>query len=129
MKPKEALVKDGFLPPGSENTRGRMSKDGIARCEQLAASGWHIDGFSVTKSSDSSVPDTVVKVKVDPNRIADVPEPSRHEDDWTARTSEGVIGMRTVCNVCRNSLTYCHCLQPRVWIDHEHESVVSFQRR
>lgn len=133
MKPKVALVKDGFLPPGSENTRGRMSKDAIARCEVLAAQGWKIDGFSVVASSsaDTSKPVTVERVSVDPNRIADVPDMARDERDFTAWvTREGKpekIGMREVCNVCRSSFTYCHCASPRFWLDHIHESVVTFK--
>lgn len=131
MKPKVALVKDGFLPPGSENTRGRMSKAAITRCEELAAQGWKIDGFSAVKSSDTSKPVTVERVSVDPNRIADVPDMARDERDFTAWvTREGKpekIGMREVCNGCRSSFTYCHCSTPRFWLDHTRESVVTFK--
>jgi hypothetical protein len=129
MKPKEALVKDGFLPPGSENIRGRMSKDAIARCEQLASQGWQIDGFQVKKSSDTAAPVEVERVKVDPTSIPDVPDQTRPEQSWTAHTSEGEVGMRTVCNVCRNSLTYCFCPVPKVWIDHQTEAAVYFKQR
>lgn len=127
MKPKEALVKDGFLPKGSENTRGRMSKAGITRCEELAASGWSIDGFSVTKSADSSKPDTVTKIKTDPNAVVDIPNPTRDETAMTAWVGTENVGMRKVCNNCRRSLTYCPCEQPKVWVDSDLEGVVYFK--
>lgn len=121
MKPKVALVKDGFLPAGSENTRGRMSKAAITRCEELVALGWQIDGFaSVGKpSDDSTAAKSVTRVSGDPNRIADVPEPLRDKRDWTLiEKSTGkpmkYAGMCNVCNVCRNSFTYCGCANPTV---------------
>lgn len=127
MKPKEALVKDGFLPKGSENTRGRMSRDAIARCEELASKGWQIDGFSVTKSSDNSKPDTVARIKTDPNSVAEIPNPTRDESAMNAYSGTVKVGMRTVCNNCRRSLTYCLCESPRVWLDHETQGIVYFK--
>ncbi len=129
MKPKVALVKDGFLPAGSENKRGRLSGAAIARLKELAATGVKIEGYTVSQSSDSSEPVKVEKVAVDPNRIADVPEETRPETSWQAFTSESEVGMRTVCNGCKNSLTYCHCQFPKVWIDHTREGVVHFKPR
>lgn len=129
MKPKEALVKDGFLPAGSENTRGRMSKAAIARCEELAGKGWSIDGFSVTKSADTSKPDTVVKVKTDPNAVVDIPPPTRDETTMEAWAGTVNVGMRKVCNNCRRSITYCPCPQPRVWVDFDTEAVVHFKAK
>lgn len=130
MKPKVALVKDGFLPAGSENTRGRMSKAAIARCEELAAQGVVIDGFTAKKSADTSKPVIVTREKTDPNRIADVPDALRDDREFQAFvTDKGKtveIGNRTVCNGCHSSLSYCPCSQPRVWLDHERESVVTF---
>lgn len=119
MKPKVALVKDGFLPAGSENQRGRMSAAGIKRCEELVALGWQIDGFaSVSKpSDDSKAAKTVARVSVDPNRIQDVPDPLRDKRDWTLiEKSTGkpmrYAGMCNVCQVCGNSFTYCGCANP-----------------
>lgn len=133
MKPKAALVKDGFVEgdhtwsPGDENKRGRLSGGAIERCMQLAAEGWQIDGYVATASTGPEPKTEVSKVKVDPNRIQDVPEPARDEDSWTAHSSVGPVGMRTVCNICKSSLTYCHCPNPRVWLDHENESMVVFK--
>lgn len=125
MKPKEALVKDGFLPKGSENKRGRISVAAIERCKELAAQGWAIDGYSVSTATDSTV--TVAKVTVDPNAVAEIPNPTRDETAMTAHVGDVTIGMRTVCNTCRRSLTYCPCPQPRVWVDHTREGLVYFQ--
>lgn len=133
MKPKVALVKDGFLPAGSENKRGRLSADAINRLKELALSGWDIDGYSVVKGTPdptAAIPlpgDRVEKVSVDPNSIADVPDETRPESDWNAFVGNKSIGMRTVCNTCHSSLTYCHCQHPRVWIDYNAEGVVVFK--
>lgn len=130
MKPKHALVKDGFLPAGSENKRGRLSLDAINRLKELAGSGWDIDGYSVSKPTTSTGPVKVEKTKAsDSSRVLDVPDEHRAEELWTAHTSEGEVGMRTVCNTCKCSLTYCWCPSPRVWIDHTQEGVVYFKPR
>lgn len=133
MKPKAALVKDGFVEgdhtwsPGDENKRGRLSGVAKARLTELALQGWPIDDYSVTKSADTSKPDTVVKVKTDPNTVADIPNPTRDEKAMEAYSGTVKVGMRTVCNNCRRSLTYCLCESPRVWLDHETQGVVNFK--
>lgn len=134
MKPKVALVKDGFLPAGSENKRGRLSGPAIERLKELAGKGWNIEGYSVSKSTAPNEAPVVEKVATaDPNAIIEVAEESRPEKDFVAyRYEDGKpqeIGMRTVCNVCRNSLTYCRCDSPRVWVDHDREAVVNFKPR
>lgn len=124
MKPKQALVKDGFLPKGSENTRGRMSRKAIERCQYLVDhEGYTIDGFAKSsaagKPADESAKPEIVRVSVDPNRIADVPDPLRDKRDWelvdkaTGKPMK-YAGMCNVCNVCRNSFTYCPCQNPTV---------------
>jgi len=137
IKPKVALVKDGFLPAGSENKRGRLSAAAIERCKVLAApveqggKGWQIEGYEAVKSSTPDAPPVVNKVKVSTGatEIADIGEPFRHEEAWEAFTSEGPVGMRTVCNTCHSSLTYCPCQRPVVNIDHMRTGVVSFKPR
>lgn len=134
MKPKAALVKDGFLPAGSENKRGRMSAAGIARCEELVSQGWKIEGFESVKPSASTDKPTaeVKRVKVDPNRLVDVPDMRRDEREWSAHvTVDGKsqeIGFRTVDNGCNSSLGWCYCPQSRVWLNNV-EHVVSFKPR
>lgn len=131
MKPKVALVKSGFLPAGSENKRGRLSADAIAECKRLVAEeGYKIEGYEVssTPASEKDAP-VVQKKSVDPNRILDVPDEARSEDAWEAHTSEGPVGMRTVCNTCHSSLTYCHCAPPMVWVAYDRAAAVYFKPR
>lgn len=131
IKPKVALVKDGFLPAGSENKRGRLSAAAIQRCKELAATGMQIEGYETVKSSTPDAAPVVNKVKVSTGstEIADIGEPFHHEEAWQAFTSEGEVGMRTVCNTCKSSLTYCPCQHPVVNIDHMRVGVVSFKPR
>ena len=136
MKPKAALVKSGFLPAGSENKRGRMSAAAIAECERLVSEeGYQIEGFSLTaQPTGSTEPREVERVKPDNGAkvIADIGAPLRDERQWTAYCNvDGIhtVGMRTVCNVCGNSLTYCPCRSPRVWVDHTREALVNFKPR
>ena len=133
MKPKEALVKDGFLPPGSENRRGRLSADAIDRCKALAAQGWKIEGYEVSSSNSTAPVVEKVKVATGEKTIADIPDyPLRDESMWEAYANHNglvKIGMRTVCNNCGCSLTYCPCKSPMVWVDHEHQCVVNFKTR
>jgi len=122
VKPKVALVKDGFLPPGSENKRGRISLDAIERLKELASQGWKIDGYEAKG-------DTVEKVKTDPNAVIDIPDATIDERTVRAFTSEGEIGLRTVCNNSGVSMTFCPCPGHKVWLDHEREGVVYFKPR
>src|SRR5690606_4250861 len=90
MKPKAALVKAGILPPGSENTRGRMSRENIAHCERLVRDeNYDIEGFSVSKAAKAkATPEVPAKVErttsADPKRLIDVPDQNRLEDEWEA---------------------------------------------
>lgn len=128
MKPKDALVKDGFLPEGSQNKRGRLSGAAIDRCKELATQGWTIDGYTVSAGTASGEGEVqVTKTAVDPNRVADIPNPTRDETALAAFSGTVKVGMRTVCNNCRRSLTYCPCEQPRVWLDFDTEGVVYFK--
>lgn len=129
MKPKAALVKDGFLPAGSELKRGRLSADAINRCKELASQGWQIDGYEVSSTANTEPVVNKVKVATGAKEIADIGEPFRHEDAWTAHSTMGEVGMRTVCNNCRCSLTYCPCPHPVVNLDHETVGVVVFKSR
>lgn len=128
MKPKVALVKDGFLPAGSENKRGRLSADAIERCKVLVSQGWDIEGYSVSRESSGVTSAEVAKVaRVDSSSVSEIPNPTRDESAMTAWVGTKHIGMRTVCNNCRRSLTYCLCPSPKVWVDHNDEGVVHFR--
>lgn len=122
MKPKAALVKDGFLPKGSENKRGRMSAAGIERCQYLVDhEGYTIEGFAKSSNAGKPAAETakpeIVRVKTDANRLLDVPDALRSDKDWTlVRKDTGkpihAVGMRNVCQGCGSSFTYCPCRQP-----------------
>lgn len=141
MKPKHALVKDGFLPAGSENTRGRLSGAAIERCKELAAQGWEIEGYVTSKSKSPDAAPTVEKVKVQAGvkEVADIGPMLRDESYWTAYANVNgktqTVGMRTVCNNCHNSLTYCPCKSPVVnfghlsGVDTDCTAVVNFKPR
>lgn len=133
MKPKAALVKDQFVEgdhtwsPGDENKRGRLSLAAKEHLSSLVSKGWDIEGFSASKSSTGET--IVSKVKADPSTVSEIPDPTRDEDSLTAWAGTKQVGMRTVCNNCRRSLTYCLCPSPKVWLDHNAEAVVTFRER
>jgi hypothetical protein len=136
MKPKAALVKAGLKPAGYENTKGRMSgkdKEDIARLNKENPD-WNIEGFS---NSPAPAPKATAEVSDKPKAggtgIVDVGPPIRHQDDYEAtitvngKTTRWNLGMKGVCNNCRNSLTYCFCKYPVVNIDHETVGVITFK--
>lgn len=129
MKPKEWLKANGHI---TEIGRGRMSREHIALVEAAVASGVAIEGYAVS-SKPANADKPVERVAVDSKTIADIGEPTRDERSLMAyRVEEGKnveIGMRTVCNACGSSLTYCGDASPRVWIDHERQAVVNFKPR
>jgi hypothetical protein len=135
MKPKAALVKAGILPAGSENKRGRLSLDMIEKVKELAIANpsWNIEGYEVSKPTAATDKPEVVKVKNNGTGILDVPDEAKSESLWEAFVNDNgktiPVGMRTVDNVCGNSLTYCRCASPKIWLDHAREGVVYFKAR
>ncbi len=120
MKPKHALVKDGFLPKGSENQRGRLSKAAIERCKVLVSEGWNIEGYSVSDtpapvSVSAPAAPKVVKAEA-PANVKQVLDFSviYERDAYKAVAANGVYGMAEVCNNCRVSLVQCHCGDPHI---------------
>lgn len=137
MKPKEWLVKNGHL---EKVGRGRLSASHIELIKGAVANGENIEGYAVStpvvKETVQSVdkPSTAPEVKritVEAGRILDVPDQIRDERGFTAhvtvngKTTE--IGKRQACNVCGNSLTYCFCGTPTVWVDFDTEALVTFK--
>lgn len=123
ITPKQFLVNEGALPAGSENARGRLSVANIELCKAGAARGVSIKGYEVTSKPTAARPNapvTVEKTAADSTGIADVREPSRDEKAIEAyMIVDGVskpVGMRTVCNNCGNSITYCYDRNPVTWI-------------
>lgn len=137
MKPKQWLYDNGHIADPTQ--RGRLSKDKIALIEKAVAEGASIDGYTVSKSykpTDTTGPTKPVqvdKVAIKGDRIADVPDETRPEKSWEAFTmvdgKRQPIGMRTVCNTCANSLTYCYCRTPLVNHGDNTRAMVSFTSR
>lgn len=133
MKPKEWLHKNGHIEVIG---RGRLSAAHIALINEAVANGVAIEGYAikerVTLTGDES-PAEVTRIVMDPNRIVDVPDVARFENETEAYyLNDGkavLIGMRTVDNVCGSSLTYCHCESPRVWVDFDRQVVVNFRNK
>lgn len=127
MKPKEWLLKHGHI---ASIGRGRLSREHIDLIKDAVKNGAMIEGYSVESAPASTVKTVVKTVKpTGGTDVADIGEPLRDERTLEARAGTQSVGMRTVCNICRNSLTYCFCPQPRVWVDYNRESVVEFVTR
>lgn len=135
IKPKEWLYQNGHMTREEADKRGRMSLANKALVMEAVRNGVAIEGYAIvdrpTVATDK--PAKVERVAVDPNRVMDVPDMSRDETALMAfyRADGKVIeiGMRTVDNVCGNSLTYCRCESPRVWVDCDSQVVVNFKPR
>lgn len=125
MKPKEWLVANGHL---KEAGRGRMSREHIALVKAAAEAGADIEGYSTPKSAPVKATEPKTE-KVESTGIVDVPDVVRPESEWQAYVDNREVGMRTVCNGCKNSLTHCFCSFPKVWLDHAREGVVVFKQR
>ncbi len=122
-------MKNGHLPTGSENARGRLSRANIELIEAAVAGGARIEGYG-TVTTLSSAPAKVERVAAT-TAIADIGEPTRPEKYFRAFVGTQEIGTRTVCanEWCRSSLTYCKCDSPQVWVDTDVRAVVTFKPR
>lgn len=118
MKPKEWLKKNGHIETVG---RGRLSAAHIALITEAVAQGAKIEGYSVSpvKATDESADakPAVERVKVEANRLLDVPDALRSDKDWSVvRKDTGkpihAVGMRNVCEGCGSSFTYCPCPSP-----------------
>lgn len=131
IKPKQWLYDNGHTD--SLGGRGRMSAAHKALIMEAVAKGVNIEGYAVVEQSTTAAPAEVKRVAVDPNRVVDVPDMSRDEREVMGYyLSDGKtveVGMRTVDNNCGNSLTYCRCESPRVWVDYDRQVVVNFKPR
>lgn len=112
MTPKEALAKDGYPV---KLGRGRLSREAIERCKELAAKGWNIKGYSV--ETPKSAAETVVVKKVKPTTEKVIADYTilYEEKSYKAVGDNGKdYTMREVCNNCRVSLVQCHCGKPTI---------------
>lgn len=130
MKPKEWLKENGHI---KEVGRGRMSVAHIALIKDAVSKGVEIEGYSSSKPTAQTDKPTVERTPKTPTTgMIDCPDPLRDSRDFVVvRRDNGKpipnVGPATVCNGCHSSLTYCPCPEPRVWLDHEREAVVSFK--
>lgn len=116
LTPKEALEKDGKIVVKSG--RGRMSREAVMRCKELAALGWNIKGYTVVKAKP-------VKEKT-PKAVASVPRTPGNqkviadyvifyeESEFKAMNGKTEYSMRECCNACMVSLVQCHCGSPTI---------------
>lgn len=129
MKLKDALVKDGFLKPG-EAGRGRPSKAMIERAKELVAEGWTIDGFSAKPTKETDKPAEVShKATTNEKVISDIPDPTRSENLVPIMPDGKVwpLGIKGICQLCRQSLTHCWHESPVVLLDYKTTGVVTFR--
>lgn len=117
MKPKVALVKDGFLPAGSENKRGRLSGEAIERCKTLVSQGWDIEGYSSSTPPTAAAPVAVKDARVPTEKvISEIVYRFPLETKATAVHNGKTVpvSMREACGNCRVSLVCCSCGMPKV---------------
>ncbi len=120
MKPKEALIKDGFLPANAGG-RGRLSLAGIERCKELVAQGWVIEGYaaapvSVKDTTSPAAPKVVKAAKpVNVKEVLDFTIFYERDEHKAVGVNDGkTYGMAEVCNICRVSLVQNQCLTPTI---------------
>lgn len=122
MKPKEYLRSIGIETGG----RGRMPKDHVALIQKAVNEGMAIEGYSRTGAANDEGTREVVRVATNgEKKIADIGAPTRDEMALIAKVNGTTVGMRSVCR-CGNSLTYCYCDTPMMWVDSDTLAVVSF---
>jgi hypothetical protein len=136
MRPKAALVKDGFTEPtgkkwvtGDEDKRGRLSLAAHKRLSELKAKGWVIDnGAPVKPVKDTPVTKKSRTVKQDVTGVVDHRPEVRDPKTYRAVTASGVdVGAKYVCNACHSSFNFCLCPEPRAWAEYDREETVYFQ--
>jgi len=121
--PKEVLFKHGLI---EKIGRGRLSADNRKWLDEFVAGGGKVDGWSVTETGETKV-EKVGRV-ITPDVTETHPE-KENEAYYFLNGKPITVSMRTVCNVCHNSLSYHFCQEPKVWVDYQTEAVVYFRKR
>ena len=126
LTPKEYLRSIGVETGG----RGRMPADHVAKVKAAVASGIAIKGYEASTprvSSTSTAPSEPVVTRAAAGAsVYDVSPPLRDEHVNKAMADGRNVGMRAICQGCGNSLTYCPCKSPTVFVDHDRMCVVEF---
>lgn len=132
MTPKQALAKWNAANPTEpikfSEGRGRLSREAVAKCMELVASGeYQIQGYvaNTTKSVDKKVNAETRTDEVTVKKVVQTNEKVIQEfvilyDEraYVAVDAKGKPwGMRNVCNNCRVSLVQCHCGKPTIFGD------------
>lgn len=127
MSPKDALRKWNAENPTKSvkfsEGRGRLSRDAVAKCTELAGNGWSIAGYVVkpattTAQTGQPVAQTVEKVKATNEKIIQEFVILYDERAYAALDKTGKVwSMRNVCNNCRVSMVQCHCGKPTIFGD------------
>lgn len=130
---KAALVWAKLLPEDKAG-RGKPSKLMQEQGDMLVSQhGYLIKGREAVKASTSTAaPAAVQRVKVQVGKqIPDLPDKMRDENLVPIMPNGKVwpMGIKGICNLCGNSLTYCPHPAPKVWLDFQTEGMVTFKGR
>ena len=126
MTPKQALAKWNAANPNEaikfSEGRGRLSREAVAKCTELVASGdYEIQGYVANSTKSTTVtPSAVVvnKVAVTNEKVIRDFTILYDERAYVAMDKTGKPwSMRNACNNCRVSLVQCHCGQPTIFGD------------
>lgn len=131
MTPKQALAKWNAANPTQtikfSEGRGRLSREAVAKCTELVASGdWQIQGYvanttkSTSKVNGETRTDEVVvkKVAVVNEKVIAEFTILYDENAYAAIDKTGKPwSMRNACNNCKVSLVQCHCGKPTIFGD------------
>jgi hypothetical protein len=124
MTPKQALAKWNAANPTNaikfSEGRGRLSREAVAKCTELVASGdYQIQGYvaNTTTATDKAQP-VVQKIVQTNEKIVREFTILYDERAYVAVDADGKPwSMRNACNNCRVSLVQCHCGKPSIFGD------------
>jgi hypothetical protein len=112
VKPKDALQQAGFPVKMGQ---GRLSREAIEKCKELAAQGVKIDGYEVTTQKESTAPVVVKNTAPTGVKVIESFTLSYPAERWIAKGKDGRIwSMKECCNTCKVSLVQCHCGKPSI---------------
>lgn len=122
--PKEYLRSIGIDVSG----RGRMSAENVAKVKEAVASGVSIKGYATVSTPALAATTEESVSRTSGTGVFDIRPPLRDERMLTATAGGKEVGMRTVCQGCGNSLTYCPCIRSMVYVDHDRIAAVEFKQ-
>lgn len=127
MKPKQWLFENGHIKTMG---RGRVSAAHQELLKKAVSEGVEIEGYSTPKKATAPKRASVPKPDADSTGVVSVREVVRSDREWSAHIGADAktIGMRTVCDTCKSSFTYCACPNPCVILDDFTLARVTFKR-